>query len=229
MKKRHEDTALRYIEVVPSGRPAAGLPLVVVLHGRGADSNDLADLAPAIAAGTDYRFVLPDAPQPFEAMPGYHFGYTWFTGWPAEPESFRESRRLLLQFIHEMYDRYNATPEKTVLCGFSQGGMMCIDVGFRLEKPAAGIVVMSGAIYEHELPPLRDRPSQPILLVHGTQDEMIPVLAARRARRVLESHGLNPEYHEFPMGHWVTEDSLRVVTDFIHRVLDAQDSNGSLR
>lgn len=208
------------MEVVPSGQPAHGLPLVVVFHGRGADSNDLADLAPHISLDSDYRFVLPDAPRPFEPMPGYQFGYTWFTGWPAEPESFHESRRLLLQFVLQMYDRYKATPEKTVLCGFSQGGMMSIDVGFRLEKPVAGIVVMSGAINEHELPPLSERKDQPILVVHGTQDEMIPVLAAHRTRRILEAHGLHPEYHEFPMGHWVTEESLHVVTAFIHRCLD---------
>ena len=48
---------------------------------------------------------------------------------------------------------------------------------------------------------------------------MIPVLAAHRARRILESHGVEPEYHEFPMGHYVTPESIAVVADFIRRQL----------
>lgn len=219
MRKTHRDAALNYVEVVPSGTAEPGLPVVVVLHGRGADSNDLADIAPQVAGGSNYRFLLPDAPRPFEPMPGYKFGYSWFTGWPAEPESFRESRTLLLKFLDQMLERYQISLPKTVLCGFSQGGMMAIDVGFRLEQAPAGIVCMSGAINENDLPPLRERAERPLLMVHGSEDEMIPVLAARRSRRILESHGVQPEYHEFPMGHWVTEDSLRVVAEFIHRCL----------
>jgi len=48
---------------------------------------------------------------------------------------------------------------------------------------------------------------------------MIPVHAARRARRILEQHGIRPEYHEFPMGHYVTPESMAVVKDFIKRCL----------
>jgi len=219
LKKTHKDTALQYLEIVPSGQPAAGLPLVLVLHGRGADSNDLADLAPYLADGASYRFVFPDAPHPFEPMPGYRIGYSWFHGWPAEPESFRQSRRLLMEFIGQLFERYEATAAKTVMSGFSQGGMMSLDLGFRLEEPPAGIVVMSGAINEHDLPPLRDRPNLPVLLVHGTEDEMIPVLAAHRTRRILEEHGIHPEYHEFPIGHWVSEEELIVVKNFLKRCL----------
>jgi phospholipase/carboxylesterase len=56
-------------------------------------------------------------------------------------------------------------------------------------------------------------------MIHGTQDDMIPVLAAHRARRILEQHGVEPEYHEFAMGHYVTPESMAVVRDFLVRVL----------
>src|SRR5713101_348958 len=53
---RHDDLALHYVLSVPSGKPDhAEMPLVIVMHGRGADANDLADLAPMIDGG--YRFV----------------------------------------------------------------------------------------------------------------------------------------------------------------------------
>ena len=94
---------------------------------------------------------------------------------------------------------------------------MAIDVGFRTKQPVAGIVVMSGAVYEEDLPQFN--PQIPVLMIHGTQDDMIPVLVAHRAKRVLEQHGVKPEYHEFPMGHFVTPESMAVVGEFIRRCL----------
>lgn len=210
----HIDLSLSYVLRAPDGTlDSDPLPLVFVLHGRGADANDLADLAPMMGSG--YRFVFPNAPEPFEPAPGFRFGYTWFDGWPAEPNSIKRSRNLLLKFIDEVIERYATPPGKVILSGFSQGGMMSLDVGYRTKQKLAGIVVMSGALYEDDPPEFS--PKIPLLIVHGTQDDMIPVLAARRARRVLESHGIEPEYHEFPMGHHVTPESIAVVADFIRR------------
>ena len=210
------DLSLQYELRAPDGSvDTTPLPLVFVLHGRGADAHDLADLAPMMGSG--YRYVFPNAPARFEPAPGFQFGYTWFDGWPAEPNSIKRSRKLLMQFIDEILARYTTPPRKVILSGFSQGGLMSLDVGFRIAGKLAGIVVMSGALYEDDLPTFTK--DLPVLMVHGTQDDMIPVLAARRARRVLESHGVEPEYHEFPMGHFVTPESIAVVADFIRRQL----------
>ena len=209
--------SLKYRLEVPSGKSDdAELPLVIVLHGRGADANDLADLAPYL--GRDYRFVFPNAPRPFEPYPGMFAGFTWFDGWPAKQESLVESRNVLLQFVDEIVARYPTPPGKIVLSGFSQGGLMSIDVGFRTEQQLAGIVAMSGAIYEQDLPPFEKK--IPVILVHGTEDDVIPVLVAHRTRRILEQHGVNLEYYEFPMGHQVTLESLAVVSEFIRRCLE---------
>jgi phospholipase/carboxylesterase len=212
---RHDDLSLRYVLNVPSGKPDdAEVPLVVVMHGRGADANDLAELAPMIDDG--YRFVFPNAPKKFEPMPGYSFGYSWFDGWPPEGDSIVQSRETLLALIDELVDRYPNPDGKLVIAGFSQGGMMAIDVGFRTKQNVAGIVCMSGAIYEADAPPLR---KLPVLIVHGTEDDMIPLFAAQRTRMVLEENGVPTEYHEFPMGHHVTNESMEVVRAFLGRVL----------
>jgi len=209
-------TALQYVLRTPTGRDdSAEMPLVVVLHGRGADANDLADLAPYLDRG--YRFIFPNAPKPFEPMPGYSFGFTWFDGWPAERNSLLESRTLLLQFLDEIAAKFPTTPGKVILCGFSQGGLMAIDAGFRTAVPLAGIVVMSGGLYEEDLPPFRKE--IPVMIVHGTADDVIPTLAARRARRMLEENGVDVDYHEFPMGHQVSEESMAEVAGFMARRL----------
>ena len=94
---------------------------------------------------------------------------------------------------------------------------MSIDVGFRTSVELAGIVVMSGAVFEDDLPPFRR--DLPVMVVHGTADDVIPLLAAHRTRRVLEDHGVDVDYHEFPMGHQVSEESMAVVADFMARRL----------
>lgn len=219
MSIRHYDNlSLRYVLSVPTGAPDdAEMPLVILMHGRGADANDLADVAPSLDDG--YRFVFPNAPRPFEAYPGMTFGFTWFDGWPPAGNSIVESRELLLKFIDEVVAAWPTPAGKLIISGFSQGAMMSLDVGFRTRQKVAGIVAMSGAIYEDGMADLASRKETPVLLVHGTEDDMIPVNAARRTRRLLEEHGIEPEYHEFPMGHWVTPESLAVVREFIRRTI----------
>ena len=203
---------LQYVKQVPSGQPDdAELPLVIVMHGRGADANDLADIAPYLDHG--YRFLFPNAPRPFEMYPGMSYGYTWFDGWPAEPKSFRESRQMVLDFIDQALLQYPTPPGKVIISGFSQGGMMALDTGFRTEKEIAGIVCMSGALNESEMPSFAKK--APVLVVHGSEDDVIPVIHARRTRAVLEENGIDTTYQEFPMGHHVTEESLSLVRDFM--------------
>jgi phospholipase/carboxylesterase len=213
MLTSHDDLPLRYMMTVPSGKEGP-LPLVVILHGRGADMADLAGLAPSLDGG--YRFLFPNAPKPFQPMPGYSMGWTWFDGWPPARGSVTESRRLLLDFLDAALALYPTPAGKVVLGGFSQGALMSLDCGFRTTQPLAAIVVMSGALFEEEMPPLKPLP---VLIAHGTGDDVVPVVHARRTRLVLEEHGLSPEYHELPMGHNVSPEEIEVVREFLERIL----------
>ena len=206
---------LKCVERIPSNRTGP-LPLVICLHGRGADANDLADLAPMLDGGDGYRFLFPNAPKPFEPYPGMRFGWSWFDGWPPTPQSIAASRALLLDFIDQAVAQFGAPDGKLIIGGFSQGGVMSIDCGFRTTQQVAGIVVMSGAAFEDDLPELR---AIPLFIAHGLADEVVPVLTARRARRLFEEHGLDPEYHELPIGHQVSQEEIDLVRDFIARCL----------
>ena len=205
------DLSLRYL-VTPEGD--AELPMVLMLHGRGADMHDLADLAPALAERDSWRFVFANAPRPFEAAPGMTFGWTWFDGWPPEPKSVAASREVLLKFIGEIANRFRTS--KLVVAGFSQGAMMALDVGLRTE--CAGIIAMSGGLYEPGLSDLSAKKGVPVLIAHGIYDDVVPVAYARRARHILEEAGLDVEYHEYPMQHAVAPEEIDVVRQFLDRV-----------
>ena len=208
------DLSLRYLVNVPSRRPDTDpMPMVIMIHGRGADANDLADLAPMLDPPGGARFVFPNAPRPFEAYPGMTFGWTWFDGWPPEPRSFAESRAVLLRFLDEITAKVPTT--SLVVSGFSQGAMMALDAGLRTAQNVAGVIAMSGGLYESDLPDLRAKKHIPVLISHGSLDEVVPVNNARRARLVLEDAGLDVDYHEYPMGHQVVTEEVAVVKAFI--------------
>jgi phospholipase/carboxylesterase len=92
-------------------------------------------------------------------------------------------------------------------------------VGLRTDRKLAGILCMSGGLYETDLPDLQTRAGLPVLIAHGSADDVVPVNYARRARRVLEDAGLDVEYHEYPMGHQVAMEEAEAVKGFLERVL----------
>lgn len=215
MSTRITDLTLPYIE--HSSGAAPGTPIIVLIHGRGADASDLVDLSSMIGPG--YRYLFPDAPRDFEPMPGYRFGRTWFDGLPPEAESFRKSLDTLVRWLEEIAARYETPTSRMLIGGFSQGGVMSLGAGFRIEPPPAGIVAMSGAFNEVDAPDLSSRRDVPVCIVHGTTDDILPVNYARRARAVLEEAGIEVDYGEYDMAHHVTLESMTQVRHFIERVL----------
>src|SRR5688572_11914991 len=130
---------LRHLVRVPSRRPdTEELPMVVLIHGRGADMNNLADLAPILDGGNGFRFIFPNAPKPFEPYPGMEMGWTWFEGWPPVHESVVESRAEMLRFLDEITAKYPTPDRKLVVAGFSQGALMALDAGLRTDQKLAG-------------------------------------------------------------------------------------------
>jgi phospholipase/carboxylesterase len=98
------------------------------------------------------------------------------------------------------------------LSGFSQGGAMTLDVGLSL--PLAGLVVISGYLHP-TVATLNQGNFPPTLIMHGTQDKVVPLQAAIKSRDVAQSLGVAVEYHEFAMGHEINFQMLEVLRTFV--------------
>jgi len=125
----NEGTGLRYVTVVPDDyTPDSTYPLVIMLHGFGANMQDLAGLAPAIN-DTGYVYACPNAPIPFQLGPG-QTGFGWMTprggGTSEETET---SVKLLSDFFDTVFKQFNVSPGQALLMGFSQGGGMTYRCG----------------------------------------------------------------------------------------------------
>lgn len=179
----------------PRVAPRAGgaaRQLVVLLHGVGADGNDLIGLAPALARRLPHAaFVAPNAPNPCDMAA---FGYQWFSLQDRRPQALllgaQAAAPLLDAFLDTELERYGLAPHQLAFVGFSQGTMMAIYVALRRPRAIAGVLGFSGALLGADALPQEVRSRPPLLLIHGDADEIVPVEALFLAVQGLQAAGV---------------------------------------
>jgi phospholipase/carboxylesterase len=206
--------------------PKSGLdgkpPLLLLLHGYGANEDDLFSLAPYL----DERFMIVSARAPVVLQP---MSYAWFNlgftpqGVIVNPEEVESSRRTIHKFIGEIVEAYNCDPGAVYLMGFSQGAMMSLAVALTYPGSAAAVVAMSGRMLPQTLSLIPDKDALiglPIFVSHGTRDTLLPINQGRDARAKLSELPVELTYREYDMGHEVSYDSLEDITRWLKEQLD---------
>ena len=144
--KQFEGESLLYVAIEPDRYdPDKDYPMIIMLHGFGANMRDLVGLAPVISRA-GYVYACPNAPIPFQLGPGAS-GFGWST--PRDPNSEQESVQSagkLEIFFDEVFEQYNIQPGKALLMGFSQGGGMTYRMGLPRPETFAGLGALSGAM-----------------------------------------------------------------------------------
>jgi phospholipase/carboxylesterase len=208
-----------------SPRSGAARQLVVFLHGYGADGNDLIEIGRAWQQLLPQAaFVSPHAPEPCGQAP---VGRQWFALTFRDPNErwvgANKAAPVVERFLDAELARHQLPPSALALVGFSQGTMMALHVGLHRAVPPAAIVGYSGLLV---LPPdgnpetlaadIKSRP--PVLLVHGDQDELIPVEALFQGTQALAAMGVPAEWHlSAGIGHGIDPEGLRHGGEFLAR------------
>ncbi len=196
------------------GRPKE---LVILLHGLGADGNDLISLAPLfgrVLPGA--AFVSPHAPFPCDmAPPGPSAGRQWFSFQDREPEAILAGARAaaghLDAFIDAELERAGLPEERLALLGFSQGAMMALHVAPRRARQCAAVIGYSGALIGPELLAEEARSRPPVLLMHGEADEVVPFPSMAAAEQALRAAGFLVHGEARPgLGHGIDEEGLQL-------------------
>ena len=196
--------------------------LVVLLHGYGADGNDLIGLASHWQNRMPgAEFVAPHAPDP---GPGAPSGFHWFPISRLDPHEMRDGVAMAAPRIEEFLDaelaRLELPPERLVLAGFSQGAMLSLHLGLRRAIPPAAIISFSGLLAS---PPPEAKPRPPVLLTHGDADAVIPVNAMFAAATALGRAGAPVQWHLAPgMGHGIDPEGLNIAGTFLGLALSGR-------
>lgn len=202
---------------LPPADGQAPTGLLVLLHGWGANYHDLAGLAPMLRRPTDLM-LFPNAPfpHPYSASGRMWYGlpsdftFSMSTEFAQSPE-LTQSRSMLVDWLFSLESLTGVPLSETVLGGFSQGGAMTLDVGMRV--PLKKLMVLSG--YLHAPIEIQIDAIPPILLVHGTQDPVVPIAAARQAKDALKAVHAPITVHELYMGHEIQPAVLNFMQSFL--------------
>jgi phospholipase/carboxylesterase len=204
-------------------------PLLALLHGIGADEDDLLPLAGMV----DPRFRVVSLRAPYR----YVTGWAWFQidfgpGGEVRPHVDQALATLgkLVGWVAGAPARLGTDPARTYLLGFSQGAMMSLGVLRSRPELLAGAVALSGRDPEGLFPgtaPVDAVGRVPLFVAHGRYDDLLPVENGRRTRAAFEGVTSDLTYREYPVAHGVSEAEMGDVAAWLAAHLDREAPFGS--
>ena len=198
--------------------------LLVLMHGVGSNEQDLFGLAPQVPP----QFHVLSLRAPLALGPG---SYAWFT-FGVGPDGSRAidaaqeaaSRPLVAKAVHAAGAQLGVPPQRVVVGGFSQGGIMSLSLLLTRPELLHAAMVMHSRLLAEVLPlaappeQLRDRE---LWVSHGTQDAVIPLASAHHIRDTVASLPIALTYKEYPGGHELRPAELRDAMAWLQGLTEA--------
>ena len=209
----------------PERGPASGgraRAAVVLLHGLGADGEDLIGLADSWAGALpECRFLSPHAPERCDMAP---MGRQWFSIRDRSEAALRagveRAAPALDAFIDGALDADGLGDDRLVLVGFSQGTMMALHVALRRRRAPAGVLGYSGRLIGAGRLADEAIARPPVMLIHGDADDMVPIAALHEAVAALGAAGVSAQWHvSGGVGHGIAPDGLAIGARFLRDCL----------
>ena len=200
--------------------------LVILLHGYGANGENLIELAnefqPIIP---EAYFIAPNAIEPWEG--GFPNSYQWFSLYAGVERKALEvlaqkikiANQILQKFIENQLQRFNLSYENLILMGFSQGSMMAIYQGLIMPKKIAGIISFSGKVVEPQSVGDKIISKPNICLIHGTHDSVLPFANFHEAQKILSNLQIPFEAYAIDnLDHTIDIRAIRIAQNFIKKI-----------
>lgn len=201
------------------------LRCIIWLHGLGADGNDFADFPNLLKLPSDssFRYIFPHAPVRQITLNGGMQMRGWYDllsldlHSKEDTQGLEESSMMLAELIDKQIEQ-DIPSENILLGGFSQGGALALYYGLSCSRPLAGLIALSTYL------PLRDKlgshrsivnNNMPVFMGHGSYDSVISSGLGESSRDVLQEHGYDVTWKQYPMDHSVCELELQDIRNFL--------------
>ena len=173
---------------------------LVLLHGWGADAEDLMPVGKLLTEGFQDRFEIVSLSAPQHHPSGN--GRQWYPLYPHEWEQVPNAIVDLERRLNNLC--FKKIPlDKTLLLGFSQGGAMALELASR--NKFEGVFALSS--YPHpEWQPLKYM--GPIFICHGNMDQVVPKEASQKSFDILMKNGIKSDLYFFDGGHEINHDLI---------------------
>ncbi|MCC8995811.1 MAG: alpha/beta hydrolase [Nitrosomonas sp.] len=202
---------------------------IIWLHGLGADGNDFVPIVNQLdlPLNKSIRFVFPHASERSISINNGYVMRAWYDilnlsfNEHEDESGIRNSQKVIEAMIAREIQR-GIPVEKIVLAGFSQGGAMALQVGLHYTESLAGIMALScylPLLRSFAFEVNRNNLAIPIFMAHGIGDDVIPISYAIKSREVMKTAGFSPEWHEYSMGHNVSQQEMQDISRWIHEII----------
>lgn len=184
---------------------------LVLLHGWGADADDLLSLSHELLGpeAAEVSVVALRAPLPHPGGLGRQWYDLGLPNWPQLPAARADLLRRLQDLGHSV------PVNQTALLGFSQGAAMGIDVATSEGLPLAGLIGCSGYPHPGWMP---QQPLPPILLTHGREDPVVPYAASEAIEQAIQARGGSVRKLAFSGGHSIDPQLFPAMREFLLNV-----------
>lgn len=219
-------TQLPYVDITPE-QPADAC--VIWLHGLGDSGHGFAPIVPELKLpeSMSVRFVFPHAPERPVTVNGGMRMRAWYDIKTLDFESRADLDGVLTSaaMVEKLMDAEIANgiaPERIVLAGFSQGGVIALHLLPRITKKIAGVIALSTYMCEPSRLPTEatdTNKSTPVMMAHGDQDEVVPVFMGNAAYQALKDNGFNVTWQTYTMQHNVCMQELNDISAWLQKVL----------
>ncbi|MCC7245740.1 MAG: dienelactone hydrolase family protein [Saprospiraceae bacterium] len=207
--------ALKYLVRAPKIKSSSP-PVLILLHGVGSNEADLFSLADQLPD----KYLVISARAPIELG---NNRFAWYqvdlsTGKPVyNPEQAEKSRNTIIQFIGQIREKYKS--KEVYLCGFSQGAIMSYSVALTRPDLVNGIAAISGRVLDDIKPKTATTQAFKnlnILILHGKNDNVLPVQYATTAEAYIKTLGITPQLHQYEAGHEINRAMLADLINWLN-------------
>jgi phospholipase/carboxylesterase len=193
------------------------------MHGLGADGHDFADIVPELhlPANASMRFIFPHAPIMPVSINNCYEMRAWYDitdmdlGKNPDIDGIERNSKLVAELVDAQIEK-GIAPEKILLIGFSQGGVMALHAATRYPKKLAGAVSLSSYFPTTDTMPLDGVNSKiPVFFGYGSFDNVVTPNLSEKAFEFLKANGNPIEKHSYPMMHSVCVEELEELGKWI--------------
>jgi phospholipase/carboxylesterase len=222
----HAGSGLRTIEVGSGPLP------FVLLHGYGSSAREWIPFTYTIALPQGRRFVIPEGPEGTTPPDGPSSGRAWWRlgldahrrpgdGLPdlarTAPPGLAASTRRIRALLAELARGGGYPPERQMLAGYSQGGMVAADLAFTSDEPLEALVLLSTTFVNEPAwrAGMGRRAGLRVFISHGRRDAMLPFDAADRLQQAMRAAGLRVTWFPFEGGHEMPAEVVAALNAFL--------------
>ena len=205
------DLPLEFLQRTPAAQGVAPW-LLVLMHGVGSNEQDLFGLASYVPAHFHVLSLRAPYPMGVQAHAWFQFSVDASGARHIDVAQERASRALLASTVAQAQQQLGLGPERTVLGGFSQGGIMALSMLLTAPQSLQAAMVWHSRLLPEVLAlqaPSEQLEGKSLWVSHGTLDNVIPLTSAHATRAHVQGLPLALDYHEYASAHEIRPDELQ--------------------